>query len=457
MSKKATVFLFVMVMMIGALSTYGSGYKNFDLSARAATLGGAFAARVDDATAVFYNPAGIAFHEGLRAKIQVLYGQLTTAGQYGESTPKMNSNPGMIRGYYYLTWQIMDKLSFGIGSFAPYVAYTTWPKEWDGSTTNITSKLNSSYIRPMLAFKISDQFSIGAGVDFVFTKLEWTHSQVFSLRIPGANLDTKVPTSFNLNGNGISYVVSALYRPSEKFRVGGRYQHKVDIEVDGLMKIVPPPLRNLEVPGPNGTSVDLFDLIVDFYKNQDATSSTTMPSEATLGFFYAPTEKLNFQFDIQWTKWSDIQRWEFNTVNSTEDLNPEFIELYGDFYGITPDYAHQGFSLNWKDTWSLSFGAEYFLSKYISLRTGFSHSQSPVDDEDLTPIHPYLGFNIVTAGLGYEGPVYSQYDGSEIGWLSFDLFIQYRLSSKRTVAWNDSSISYSGQRFVIGIGFGLNF
>lgn len=457
MSKRAAVILAVWIMMCGALSAHESGFKNFDLSARAATLGGAFVARVDDASAVYYNPAGIVFQEGVRVKTQILYGRLTTTGKFGDAATRMNSSPGQIRGYYYLTWQIIDKLSFGIGSFAPYVSYTAWPKDWEGSKSNITSRLNSTYIRPMLAFKISDQFSIGAGVDFVFTTVEWTHNLLFSLRIPGANLDSHVPTTFDLKGNGITYVVSALYRLNDNFRIGGKYQHKVDIDLEGLMEIVPPASRNLRVPAPGGLSIHLPDLIMDFYKAQDATSSTTMPSEVTLGFFYAPVDKLTFQFDIHWTKWSDVKSWEFTTVNSTEDLNPEFEELYGDFYGITPDYAQQGASLSWKNAWSFNFGAEYYLNKVIALRAGFSHSQSPFDDANLGPIHPFLSYNVFTSGLGYEGPVFSQYDGSEIGWLSFDFFIQYLVSSRRTVELNDSTVSYGGQRIVLGIGFGLNF
>jgi long-chain fatty acid transport protein len=369
----------------------------------------------------------------------------------------MSSNPGLIQGYYYLTWQIIDKLSFGIGSFAPYVAYTAWPDDWEGSMLNITSILNSTYIRPMLAFKISDQFSIGAGVDFVSTKVEWTHNLLFSLRTPGSNLDANVSSTFKVNGNGITYVVSALYKPNDKFRIGGKYQHRIDIKMDGLMDIIPPPSRNFRVSTPTGGSIDLPDLIVDFYKTQEVTSSTTMPSEVTLGFFYAPADNLTLQFDIHWTKWSDVKSWEFTSINSTEDLNPEFVEVYGDFYGITPDYRQQGVSLSWKDALSFNFGAEYYLSKFISIRAGFAHSQSPVDDANLSPIHPNMGYNIISSGFGYEGPVYSQYDGSEIGWLSFDFFIQYRVSARRTVALNDSSISYGGQRFVIGIGFGLNF
>jgi long-chain fatty acid transport protein len=457
MSKKMAVILFVVIMLCGALSAFGSGYKNFDLSARAATLGGAFVARVDDATAVFYNPAGIVFQEGVRLKTQILYGRLTTTGKYGDAATKMKSNPGQIQGYYYLTWQIIDKLSFGIGSFSPYVTNTSWPRNWEGGALNVTSILNSTYIRPVLAFKISDQFSIGAGVDFVFTKVEWTHNLLFSLRIPGANLDSDVPTTFNVNGNGITYVVSALYKPSDKLRIGGKYQHKVDIDMDGLMAITPPASRNLQVPTPTDRTIHLPDLIVEFYKEQEVTSSTTMPSEVTLGFYYAPVDKLTLQFDIHWTKWSDVKSWEFTAVNSTEDLNPEFTEEYGDFYGLTPDYGQQGVGLIWKDAWSFNFGIEYFLSKVIALRAGFAHSQSQVDDANINPIHPNLGYNIITSGLGYEGPVYSQYDGSEIGWLSFDFFIQYRISSRRTVVWNDSSISYGGQRFVVGIGFGLNF
>ena len=71
---KKTIILFAALFMIsGSSYLESSEFRNFELGARAATLGGAFVARVDDVSAIFYNPAGLAFLSGIRLKTNIYF------------------------------------------------------------------------------------------------------------------------------------------------------------------------------------------------------------------------------------------------------------------------------------------------------------------------------------------------------------------------------------------------
>ncbi len=114
-------------------------------------------------------------------------------------------------------------------------------------------------------------------------------------------------------------------------------------------------------------------------------------------------------------------------------------------------------NFNWKDTWSFKFGTEYFVKDTVSIRGGYANHQSPSPDETLNPIFPALPQQIISLGIGYDGPMRSITDQSLMGKLAFDAFIQYVISGNRTSTLPDYTFSYSGNYFILGFGVGLNF
>jgi len=458
MIKKISIFFFLLTLLINAGPLFASGFKNFDLSARAATLGGAFVARVDDASAVYYNPAGIAFLDGLRIKSNMLYFSLVNEASYEGAVAPIKNALGQLRGSYYFTWRLLDNITFGLGGFVPYVMDTGWPGDWQGHTINVTSRLNSYYIRPALALRITDSLSIGAGLDIVFSNVEWAHNLIFLPRQNAPNTESRVQSIFKVKGNGIGFASGFLFKANNKLSIGGKYQHRVKVNLEGLNDFKPP-IRSYDtyyVSGPSGL-VLLSQVLSVFYRSQNVTSSITMPSEVLLGFMYVVSEKLTLQMDLQWTEWSVVDKWEFVSENSNEDLSPKFIEDYGDFYGVAPDYSIQSAELNWKDSWSLMLGVEFFLSKVSSLRAGYTNQQSSVENNALDPIQPALGRSIFSFGFGYEGPLFSPTDGAQIAELSFDVYFQYILSAGKTSTLTELPVSYDADRWIVGLGFGINF
>jgi hypothetical protein len=89
------------------------------------------------------------------------------------------------------------------------------------------------------------------------------------------------------------------------------------------------------------------------------------------------------------------------------------------------------------------------------LRAGYSRSQSSIADEYLNPFLPVLPRNVVSFGVGYDGPVRTIYDQSLIGSLTFDVFIQYVKGESRTSALPEYEYTYDSAFWVVGCGVGL--
>lgn len=437
MGKKTNILFAALFVISGSCYLEASGFRNFELGARAATLGGAFVARVDDASAVFYNPAGLAFLSGIRLKTNIYFLKLRLTAEYPGSPKPFESTPFQFRGSHFISLNIKDRIGFGIGGFTPNSMETKWPEPmdpWAGHYLSIISKLNSYYIRPVLAVKISNNLAVGVGMDFIFSDVIWLYDRISFFHGIGSDSEIDVASKSKVSGKGIGFVTGILIRINDNLQIGGRYQPKVKLDLEGLNHFN---YRDYWEPS--------------FFMNQEVTSALTMPQEFVLGFMYSPAKNLNFQLDIQWNEMSEIKHWEFN-------LNPQFYEEFEDFYGFRPDYVRQGVDLNLRNTWRIMFGTEYYLSDFIALRAGYTYQKSAIDGQMLHPVFPDLDTNILSLGIGYEGPMFSIYMRDDrIGGFSFDIYYQYGFSPNCTSTLTEFPAAYKANRWIIGVGVGFNF
>lgn len=430
---KKTVILFIAIFMVsGPCYLVASEFRNFELSARAATLGGAFVARVDDVSAVFYNPAGLAFLAGFRFKTNICYLRMTSTAEYSESPESFKSAPYQLRGSHFISLNIKDRFGFGIGGFTPNSMEIKWPEYWVGNTLSIHSKLNTFYIRPVVAVKISDHLAVGAGMDFIFSDVTWVYDRIFTFRESAPGYYSDVNSKSYVNGKGIGFVTGILIRISDNLRIGGRYQPKVKLDLEG------------------SNHFHFRDGYDPPFFSQEVTSALTMPQEIVLGFMYSPVMNLNLQLDLQWIGMSEIKQWEFN-------LNPQFYEAFEEYYGIKPDYARHGIDLNLRNTSRIMFGIEYHLRNFIAFRAGYTYQKSCVDGQMVHPVLPDLDTNILSFGIGYEGPMFSTYRYDErIGGFSIDAYFQYGFYPRCTSTLPEFPATYQANRWIVGFAVGLN-
>lgn len=347
---------------------FASGFGIYDANAKATGMGGAFIARADDASAVYYNPAGIAFLDGTNALVNLLPVQPHVTVSFGgevDSEQRWVVVPAM-----FLTKKIDDRLAAGIGVFAPIGLGVQYPENYPGNFISYRSMGLAAFIRPTLAYKVTDNLAVAASLDIVYSQMKIDRKLPFSMMgmpIPGA-VDNRV----TVDGTGFGYSVSALYQAGEDFRIGAKYRACVEIDYEGDADFTTPTFGNPYMDG----------MMDQMFFDQAVTSGIDVPAEFTIGLYYKASDRLSFVADAAFTQWSSVDVIPMAHENSMLD---------------------QDWAMNWEDTWGFKFGAEYFLNEQIALRGGYTRDYSPIPAETLTPFAPDGDRHEFTVGIGYDG------------------------------------------------------
>jgi long-chain fatty acid transport protein len=456
MTKKIFGLLMIFSHMAGASFLSATYLKPFDLSARAASLGGAFLAKADDASAMYYNPAGIAFHKGIRIKTSLYFNQLTTTARLSGEEFTHSSNPFQFRGSFFLTWGITDWLGIGVAGFNDYNLETEWVANWPGNRLSIASRLKSFTIRPAVSLRPIKSLSLSLGMDFVSVNTFWSHSLAFPPTSFHTQDDKTVTSDLATKGRGSGLMAGLLFKPLRFVQLGVTFRQKIAIVLEGTNRFhLMDAFEWTLVPAPWGT-VRFSTLIQDFYKMQTITGSLTLPEEFSVGLLLRPLNRLELIFDYTQTKWSRFGSWEFTSVNAGGDLNPEFTQQYGDFYGISPDYGNQSVDIGLKDSKTYKMGAELDLSSVLCVRAGYSIHENAVQAETINPAIPDMEHSRLSIGVGYEGALFSLWSNEKISELSVDVYFQYIMAKEQTSSYPGFPYAFDADRWVFGFGVGLN-
>lgn len=417
---KKNVLVIGLVLIISPGLLCSADFNLFEKGGKAGTFGGAFVARADDASAIYYNPAGISFLKGIQFKLNFFYSGSTLTAERENFLSPVKSKTGQFLASGYFSLNILDKISLGLGVFSPYFFESGLGRDWEESSTCSYSRLYSYFLRPVLAFKVSDKLAFGVGLDIIFSNLDWHHTFLLIYQdYQGNPQEDKILNIHEVSGNGIGFSAGFLFKISNKLQVGGRYQHKARADYEGFYR---------------------YTLM--YLPTREATSSLAFPPEIVLGFMLSPSQKLSFQLDLQWTGWSVMQSLDFVPLEAEDDFDDK----------LNSFYFTQSIPLEGKDAWSLKTGIEYYLSSFISLKAGFSQHQSWQDT--LNPVFPSLGRSVISVGFGYDGPIRAPLDERLIGFLSFDLYFQYVLSNKRSSPFSSGPVFYDADNWIVGVGIG---
>jgi long-chain fatty acid transport protein len=430
-----------------------------EASPRAAGLGGAFTARSDDATALFYNPAGLAFQGGFRVKADVAFARRNTSAGWPDGGTRYRTDPTDFTGSAGASWQPLKGVTIATGLFFPFGYESYWTPGWPGDAVNVRDRLRSHFLRTALAVEVFRNFALSAGLDVVTADIWYRHYIPFD--IPNYPLPRviDVETSHTLSGRGLGFVAGALWKILPALQIGIRYQHRVAVDLAGSnMYINPMDTTYSTVPRPGGGTVQVSTLVNGYFKDQDVTGQLTLPREIAAGIAFTPTPRLSLYLDLQREAWSGFGDWIFTSVNEGDAINPAFTPEYQDFYGLPLDYGVQGAPLALHDTTKIKTGLEYRPARFLAVRAGFARHQSSVDEAGRSPVYPDLDRNLYSLGFGYEGPLFSVWgDGEKLSDLSFDIFVRYSSGLAGASAYPGLEMTYRSSRVTFGVGAGFIF
>ncbi len=395
-----------------AISCFGAAFSVSELGARATGMGTAFIATADDGTALFYNPAGIAFQPGRRMEMDGLvvvglFRFFPSSTPEGQVVP-VNGYSGSIKPHFipipsmYATQQINPKMTFGFGLFTPFGLAANFTNFNDGDPeltkfvgrfAGTRAQLQEYWFQPTLAYKITPNSAIAVGPALVHTHLAIEQS-ILNPSGDGLTFGNAAASTFFPNlPEGQAAAILARLLPAGRSRIAGTankpgfslgwlYKHPKSRTRLGLM------FRSAVTNHLSGKASFAFNpptpietylppnFLGNAFPNQNITGSLTTPATYGIGIANSSFHNTTLAVDLRlqdYHRFSSVPvNFPINSGQSSDIAIPPEQRLYFDFHNAI----------------AVAVGAEKLMSPTMTVRLGFMFDESPVPDKSVGPLFP---------------------------------------------------------------------
>ncbi len=394
------VALTAVMLAAAAGKSRANGFRLMDQDAFATARGEAFTATADNASAIYYNPAGITQLDGnnLRSGIDGIYVNADyrppdTAANAGNTYHDIDHFAAIPQ--LFLTHAFGSvPLSMGVGVYAPFGGKVNWPEDTGFRTVATRGALAYTTINPVIAYKILPSLSIAVGANFNYGKIDLEQG-LRPLAFPLQNY-------FLFKGDGWSYGYNAgiRWQPLDQLSFGAKFQSISHIDFNGYTEFEQQPILAAQ--------------------QTPAVANFTFPLTAVGGVSYRPTTNWNVEFDADYTDWSS-----FGTVTIAQGPTP------------FPVQQNVPVTLKWRPSWVYELGVTRYFGENWQVSAGYMFDQNSVPDTYYSPLAADMDRYFLSLGGGY----HNQH-------LSLDLTYQFGYGPTHTVVGSNPSSSpglFAGQ------------
>lgn len=354
-NRRSHIILAVSLALVPAAAN-AVGFRLPNQDPDAIARGNAFVATADNPSAIYYNPAGITQLEGqnVRAGVYLVSGGYDFTSPSGQ-TAKANADFQPVPQFYYVFSPVDSPLSFGLGAYCPYGLSLDWGQNTPFWTVAEKGSLVYLTINPVIAWKVHPKLSIAIGPTFNYSEADL--QQGIASPFPGFVPDGQS----RVQGDGWAYGFNAglRWQPLEKWAFGLNYRYATTVNYQGTTELSPAPYT-ASVP---------------------SSASIRFPQFVTAGVSFRPTENWNFEFDIDWTDWDNVNQITINSGALGQHVWP----------------------LNYQSSFMYEVGATRQLGKGYFASLGFFYSENSSPDQNFNPAIPDTNLYLGSAGFGYKG------------------------------------------------------
>ena len=376
--------LLVTLCLLTPSKASADGFRNPFHDAAAIGQGNAFAAQADNASAVFYNPAGMTQLSGVQLAGGAQFVSLNTRFASPTGASVRNEHPFPIGlpppGQIFLTAKMKDlglsalgDLSAGMGVQNLYGFASKYPQDGPFATAVTFAQLPLMAIKPTLAYKLTDSFSVGLGADILTFAGFLGEGQVERRfeAAPGSGFPARAALELNGKGTTAGLNASFLYTPwrtpegHARLSFAGLWRSQAVLPLNGAFRA-------------NNTLV--------------ANSSTVirLPEVWTGGVAFWPIRNhertWKLEVDVDYVRWQSIRSADVQLSNGATLPSPQ----------------------QWKNAITVNVGTEYkwlglteAQAWDIALRTGYIRSHTPVSDLNFDPAFADNDAHVISAGMGF--------------------------------------------------------
>lgn len=337
-----------------------AGYYLPNQDAFATARGNAFVATADSAAAVFYNPAGMTQLERPEVEVGVyaiVLGLETNAG--GPTTEAASELQAVPQLYYARPYN--DRLSYGFGVNSPFGLGTDWGRNTPFSPVVTESRLLFLSATSAVAYKVTDELSIGASVSLNYADLTLEQG----LGVPGSFL------KFSGDDFGVSGSFGIRWQPYERHAFGLLYSTGSTFDLSGKTE------TNMLVPDSSSE--------LDFMT----------PARLAGGYSYRPAPGWNIEANVEWLNW--------DTLDS--------LTLHSDTIGGSTQIP-----FNWESSFIYELGASYTTPEGYIFAAGYDLNMNSQPDRNFTPGVSDSNHHWLNLGFGRKCDDYTWMLGYQFGY-----------------------------------------
>ena len=361
---------FSFVVFTTPLISQAAGFALIEQNASG--MGNAYAggsAIAEDASTIYFNPAGMTYIQGTQAvgalhliKPSAEFNNQGSIPGFGRPLGGEGGDAGDLAFVpnFYFKIDLTDNVKLGVGVNAPFGLKTEYDKEWLGRFQAVESELKIININPAIAFKVSDQLSIGAGISAM-----WAQARLSSaVNLVAAEGFSKVKG----DDWGFGFNLGVIYQVTPDSRMGVAYRSKVEQHLEGDVKFTRP-------------AIPLSAAALAATANSNVTADVTLPETFSVSAFSRLNDTWDLMGDVTWTRWSQLE--ELRIVRDN-----------GFTLTVIPE--------NWDNTMRYSVGVNYHYSDAIKLRAGLAYDEEAISDRFRTARIPGNDRKWLSFGAGWQ-------------------------------------------------------
>lgn len=281
---------------------------------------------------------------------------------------------------------VAGQFAFGASLSVPYGFQTEYNDRWIGRYQAQKTKLQSPALTFAGAWKVSDQFSVGASV--IAQRTSATLQQAINLGTilmgptSGALLPQEADGRGTLKGNDWSFGfgLGLLWKPTDADRIGVNFHSQIDHTINGR--------ATFEIPS------NVLPLFNGAFTNTTGIADINTPASVSASWWHVLDDRWSFGADLSFTHWSSFDKLVVNYANPAQA--PFKSTAIFDF----------------KNTWFASIGADYRLNDQWTLRGGLAYDETPTVDAHRDPRIPDGSRRWLAAGVGWKASDTLRFDAS---------------------------------------------
>ncbi|TBW52203.1 aromatic hydrocarbon degradation protein [Marinobacter halodurans] len=385
-------------VLCGPGAVMAGGFSLNEQSASAMGVANAgTAANPENATTVFFNPAGMSQLSGTNVSFGAAVLDIDAEVKDGKASATNNvgapvsggdggdiADPAVLPNIF-VTHEVNDTVDVGIGLHAPYGLKADYDDDFVGRYFADKTELTAIALSPSIAVNNGEGFSMGIGVNIIYAKGRLTKFQDYS------NFGLPQEGYFDTEGDDIGATVSfgLLYELTDRTQIGLSGQTGTTLNLEGDATLT-------NFPQVTSSGVNLVTA------KEDANVPLEIPESLTFGIRHRLTDTVTLLAGATWAKWS---RFEALDVESGED-GGTISAVGGPKYGDDDLIGHV--SENWNDTWQVNVGAIWQATPAWAFKAGYAYDESPVNENYRTARIPSNDRQWLTLG--------TQWNDAPSGW-----------------------------------------